>query len=154
MKDVHMHLTNYSLNKNNKNFIFNTSDKDMDKGHKRSLTAIYKYLSSKGVDVESIKKRIDEMIIKTLIVGQPMIAHTYGLAQADTQANDFCFQILGFDVLINDELNPVILEVNHTPSFKTDTPLDKFIKKGLIKDTFKLLNVNVENKKEKVDQKK
>ena len=42
------------------------------------------------------------MIVKTLIVGQPMIAHTYGLAQADTQANDLCFQILGFDVLLND----------------------------------------------------
>lgn len=25
MKDVHMHLTNYSLNKNSKNFVFNTS---------------------------------------------------------------------------------------------------------------------------------
>lgn len=42
------------------------------------------------------------MIIKTLIVGQPMIAHTYGLAQADNNANDLCFQILGFDVLINE----------------------------------------------------
>lgn len=42
------------------------------------------------------------MIIKTLIVGQPMIAHTYSLAQADTNYNDICFQILGFDVLIND----------------------------------------------------
>lgn len=30
-----------------------------------------------------------------------MIAHTYGLAQADNNANDFCFQILGFDILIN-----------------------------------------------------
>ncbi len=101
MKDVHMHLTNYAINKNNKNFIFNSSQKDMNKGHKRSLSAIYTYLSSKNVDVTKIKYRIDEMIIKTLIVGQPMIAHTYGLAQADCNSNDLCFQILGFDVLIN-----------------------------------------------------
>ena len=44
MKDVYMHLTNYAINKNNKNFIYNTSDQNMNKGHKRSLTAIYKYL--------------------------------------------------------------------------------------------------------------
>lgn len=122
----------------------------MDKGHKRSLSAIYKYLASKGIDVATIKQKIDDLIIKTLIVGQPMIAHTYGLAQSDNQANDLCFQILGFDVLINDKLDPILLEVNHTPSFKTDTPLDKFIKKNLIKDTFKLLNINTDNKKEKI----
>ena len=49
------------------------------------------------------------MIIKTLIVGQPMIAHTYGLAQADNQANDLCFQILGFDVILDDNLDPFLL---------------------------------------------
>lgn len=149
-----MHLTNYAINKNNKNFIFNNSEKDMNKGHKRSLTAIYNYLSLKGIDVNKMKSKIDEMIIKTLIVGQPMIAHTYGLAQADANSNDLCFQILGFDVLINQNLDPILLEVNHTPSFKTDTPLDKFIKKSLIKDTLNLLNVNTENKKEKLEQKK
>ena len=44
------------------------------------------------------------MIIKTLLVGQPMIAHTYGLAQRDSFGNDLCFQILGFDILINEKL--------------------------------------------------
>lgn len=28
-----------------------------------------------------------------------------------------CFHILGFDVMIMDDLKPVIIEVNHTPSF-------------------------------------
>lgn len=99
-----MHLTNYAINKNNKNFIFNNSDKEMDKGHKRSLSAIYNFLNSRGIDTEKLKRKIDEIVIKTLIVGQPMIAHTYGLAQSDSHANDLCFHILGFDVLINDSL--------------------------------------------------
>lgn len=43
IKDVFMHLTNYAINKNSKNFIYNKSDKEMDRGHKRSLTAVYKY---------------------------------------------------------------------------------------------------------------
>lgn len=30
----------------------------MDKGHKRSLGFVYKYLSKKGVDVESLKRKI------------------------------------------------------------------------------------------------
>ena len=109
MQDVYMHLTNYAINKNHKNFVFNKSKHDMGKGHKRSLTSIYNYLEAIGIDVNKIKQKIDDLIIKTLIVGQPMIAHTYGLAQADNSANDCCFQILGFDILINEEQEPLLL---------------------------------------------
>ena len=149
-----MHLTNYAINKTNQKFVYNKSEKDMGKGHKRSLSAIYAYLAKMNVDTDELKRKIDEVIIKTLIVGQPMIAHTYGLAQADNYANDLCFQILGFDILINEKLEPILLEVNHTPSFKTDTPLDLFIKKNLIKDTLTLLNINVEKKTEIINRKK
>lgn len=31
----------------------------MDKGHKRSLSAIYNYLKSKGINIENLKKKID-----------------------------------------------------------------------------------------------
>jgi len=40
----------------------------------------------------------------------------------------------------------LLLEVNQAPSFNTDTKLDYKVKKGLITDTFKLLNINKESK--------
>ena len=49
--------------------------------------------------------------------------------------------------MIDELLNPIVLEVNHTPSFATDTPLDYFIKFNLIKDTLVLMNVNEGSKK-------
>lgn len=53
-----------------------------------------------------------------------------------------CFEILGFDILLTGELKPVLLEVNHTPSFKTDSSLDLKIKTELITDTLNLLNIS------------
>lgn len=53
-----------------------------------------------------------------------------------------CFEILGFDIILDEKANPLILEVNHTPSFSTDTPLDFKIKKGVITDAIALLNLN------------
>jgi len=38
-------------------------------------------------------------------------------------------------------LKPWLIEINYTPSFWTDSPLDLKIKKTLIKDTLILLNV-------------
>ena len=65
----------------------------------------------------------------------------------DNFANDMCFEVLGFDVMIDHKLNPVLLEINYTPSFTTDTPLDIYIKKNLINDTLHLVNANDKWKK-------
>ena len=50
--------------------------------------------------------------------------------------------------MIDHKLNPYLLEINYTPSFTADTPLDRYIKKSLISDTLNLLNVNQKWKKE------
>ena len=76
-----------------------------------------------------------------------MLEHIYHLSQPDNVSNDLTFHILGFDVLIKDDYEPVLIEINHTPSFTADTPLDNKIKKSLIKDTLKILNMNLETKK-------
>lgn len=73
MKDNFIHLTNYAINKTNKKFVFNTTEQNMNFGHKRSLTSIFNYLKSKGVDVKSIQNKIDKLIVKTLLVGKPML---------------------------------------------------------------------------------
>ena len=57
-----------------------------------------------------------------------------------------CFEILGFDIYIDHKVKPYVIEVNHTPSFATDSNLDATIKKNLIKDALILLNINIKNK--------
>lgn len=47
--------------------------------------------------------------------------------------------------MLDHKLNPVLLEVNYTPSFSTDTPLDALIKKNAIRDTLLMLNINEKN---------
>lgn len=59
-----------------------------------------------------------------------------------------CFEVLGFDIFLDNKLKPHLLEVNHTPSFTTDTPLDSHIKKSLIRDTLRLMNMNTKTKYE------
>jgi tubulin polyglutamylase TTLL6/13 len=51
-----------------------------------------------------------------------------------------CFEILGMDIMIDHKFKPWLLEVNHSPSFSTDTPFDHDLKFNLIRDAIVILN--------------
>ncbi|CAG9330520.1 ttll-11_12 [Blepharisma stoltei] len=142
-----MHLTNYAINKNSENFVFNEDPANDDIGHKRSLTATMKLLEEMGHNTAKLWEDIKEIIIKTLCSVQPFLSHTYRACQPDDPFNGMCFEILGFDIILDKKLKPWLLEVNHSPSFTTDSPLDWKIKFQVISEAMTLLNINTDNKK-------
>lgn len=115
-------------------------------GHKRSLEAVFKVMGEKGVNVPELKQKINDIIVKTLISGLSHLKFQYRSCQPENYRGDMCFELLGFDVIINEDLQPIILEINYTPSFSTDTPLDFNIKKSLIHDALVLMSTNKEFK--------
>jgi tubulin polyglutamylase TTLL6/13 len=49
------------------------------------------------------------------------------------------FELLGFDILLDKNLKPIILEVNSYPSFAIEGGIDEKVKRNLIKDTFHIV---------------
>jgi len=41
------------------------------------------------------------IFVHTLVAGQPILAHHYKSCQPDNFSNNMCFEILGFDVMID-----------------------------------------------------
>lgn len=119
----------------------------MNVGHKRTLSSTYEYLRKKGYHVNQLKEQIEDMIVKTIIAGLPTISHQYQFCQPEDYENNMCFHILGIDIMITSDMKPYLIEVNHTPSFETSTPLDYKVKKNLIMDALKLMRITSENKK-------
>jgi len=96
--------------------------------------------------VENLKAQMRDMIVKTLISVQPDLVHHYRTSQPSDIYNNMCFEILGFDVLVDKNGTPWLLEVNHAPSFNCDTALDAQVKRNLVHDTFQLLNTTIQEK--------
>ena len=136
-----MHLTNYSINKNNVNFKANKSLDDTD-GFKWSLAALRTRLLQMNIEDKPIFDRIEEIVIKTIISAEPLLNN--GVEMFVPYRNN-CFELLGFDILIDDTLKPWLLEVNLSPSLNCDSPLDHSIKSNLIADLFTLAGIFVEN---------
>uniref|UniRef100_A0A4W6DZ26 Tubulin tyrosine ligase-like family, member 6 n=2 Tax=Lates calcarifer TaxID=8187 RepID=A0A4W6DZ26_LATCA len=134
--DVCMHLTNYSINKHSENFV-----RDEDTGSKRKLSTLNKHLESISCNTEKLWNDIEDVIIKTLISAHPILKHNYHTCFPNHTTGSACFEILGFDVLLDHRLRPWVLEVNHSPSFTTDSPLDREVKDALLYDTLVLINL-------------
>ncbi len=142
LEEMYVHLTNYAINKNNSKFEFNVDAEKTDVGHKRSLEFVWKYIADHGGDAAKLQTDIKRCIIKTMCAVQPLLAHSYRSAQPLDTGNSRCFEVLGFDILLDHKLKPWLLEVNHSPSFTTDTPFDLKLKTKLITDTVRLLHFN------------
>jgi tubulin polyglutamylase TTLL6/13 len=96
LNNLCMHLTNYAINKDSDGFIFNDDPNKDNVGHKRSLTAILKHFDDhkqKESDKSGsdIWNDIKDVIVKTLITGQPQIAHLYRTSKADDYENSLSF---------------------------------------------------------------
>jgi site-specific DNA-cytosine methylase len=55
----------------------------LNRGHKRTLKALYQTLEKLGYDVEGLKTNINKIIIKTIISGIPTVAHQYRFSQPE-----------------------------------------------------------------------
>lgn len=54
-------------------------------------------------------------------------------------------ELYGFDILIDSQLKPWVLEVNLSPSLNIDQPLDLKIKSAMLADLFSLVGIQVVN---------
>ena len=52
-----------------------------------------------------------------------------------------CFELFGFDILLDSNLNPWLMEVNLSPSLHIDSPIDIKIKGELIAECLDLASI-------------
>ena len=53
---------------------------------------------------------------------------------------DNCFELYGFDIMVDENLKPWLIEVNFSPSLSIDCQADVFAKKPMLHDLMDLLN--------------
>ena len=71
---------------------------------------------------------MDQLIIHSLKAVQPVIIN-----------DRHCFECYGYDVLIDDDLKPWLVEVNASPSLSTTTENDRMSKCNLVRDIYNVV---------------
>ena len=65
-----------------------------------------------------------------------------------------CFEVYGFDVMVDAKLRPWLLEVNVAPSLSSSSPYDKQVKTMLLCDTLHLVGFQPFDRKRVDDERK
>ncbi|XP_058149025.1 tubulin polyglutamylase TTLL5 isoform X34 [Dasypus novemcinctus] len=150
IRNQFMHLTNYSVNKKSGDYVSCDDPEVEDYGNKWSMSAMLRYLKQEGRDTTALMAHVEDLIIKTIISAELAIATA---CKTFVPHRSSCFELYGFDVLIDSTLKPWLLEVNLSPSLacckpkkidleqktkplKNDAPLDLKIKASMISDMF------------------
>lgn len=78
LRNMFIHLTNFSLNKESDNYKPPAEDfLTDDTGHKRLLTTAWKTLEEDGKNIEEIKEKIKDTLRKSIITMEPYLKNTY-----------------------------------------------------------------------------
>uniref|UniRef100_A0A3Q3F0E1 Tubulin tyrosine ligase-like family, member 4 n=1 Tax=Labrus bergylta TaxID=56723 RepID=A0A3Q3F0E1_9LABR len=137
-----MHLTNYSVNKKNSEYQANSDDKAC-QGHKWALKALWQFLGAKGVNTTLIWEKIKDIVIKTIIASEPYVN---SLLKMHLRTPYSCHELFGFDIMLDENLKPWILEVNISPSLHSNTALDVAVKGQMVRDLLNLAGFRIPDK--------
>lgn len=141
LKKRFIHLTNYSVNKKAQNYIANKGQQEQSEEftYKWPLSLLKDRYEALGINYEEVFARIKDVVIKTLISVEPeIVCKTLSLTK---NRSNSCFELYGFDILIDDTLRPWLLEVNVAPSLSSGSKLDKQIKTALMCDIYTLIGI-------------
>ena len=125
-KDLFIHLTNYSIQKYNSDF------SKIEIGNEIPFKDLQKDLDSKKIKI-NFRNNIYPKIVRIVRI-------TAGAAKdkINRMKRKNCFEIYGYDFMIDDNYNPFLIEINTNPGFEISSPLIDMLLPRLIDDALKL----------------
>jgi hypothetical protein len=138
MANKFIHLTNSSIQKQNAagpsrdNPLRNNAHGGGDGGSKLTLQGpdgLWARLRAVGIDSDLLWRNIQLCVLKSLVVVDDKMTH-----------QPCSFELFGYDVLIDQDQRPWLIEVNASPSLARENATDHSIKNAMIRDTIALVD--------------
>jgi tubulin polyglutamylase TTLL9 len=90
------------------------------------------YLVSKhgSQTIDDLFTEMEALVVRSLMSVQKVMIN-----------DKHCFELYGYDILIDDNLKPWLLEVNASPSLTAETQFDYDLKHGMLNDCFDVIDL-------------
>ena len=125
-EDLYVHLTNYSVQKHNANF------SKIEIGNEISFKLFQDDLNKKNTG-KNFKRDIYPKILKIIAITANSCKNKINILNRNN-----CFEIFGYDFILDENYEPFLLEVNTNPGLEESSPLIKMLVPRMIDDAFRL----------------
>ncbi|XP_070706020.1 probable tubulin polyglutamylase TTLL2 [Pempheris klunzingeri] len=127
LHNLYAHLTNTSINKFGP--FYKTEKERVGQGCKWTMSKFRHFLHSQDITELLLWQRINNIVTLTLLTIAPSVPSCPN-----------CVELFGFDILVDVNFKPWLLEVNYSPALTLDCQADITVKKRLINDLIDLMN--------------
>ncbi|KAI9103831.1 tubulin-tyrosine ligase family-domain-containing protein [Phlyctochytrium arcticum] len=125
ISNLFIHATNVAIQKHSPNYSSN-------RGCKWLLRNLKVYLVTRygGKRVDELFTEMEASVVRSLMSVQKVMIN-----------DKHCFELYGYDILIDDNLKPWLLEVNASPSLTAETQFDYDLKHAMLSDCFDVVDL-------------
>ncbi|KAJ8326449.1 hypothetical protein BDV3_005970 [Batrachochytrium dendrobatidis] len=133
ISNMYIHATNVAIQKQSPNY-------DGDKGCKWLLRNLKMFMITKhgNAAVDELFTEMEALIVRSLMSVQKVMIN-----------DKHCFELYGYDILIDSSLKPWLLEVNASPSLTAETQFDYDLKCAMLNDCFNVVDLEKRFDKDK-----
>ena len=137
LENVFIHLTNTCLNDKSDKYKIN-NDPNAEYGNTWTVKTLKRHLEKEGFDWSEIFDKIKDFLVKQFIT---MEKYERIEQQKQFYYNNNLYGLFGVDVLLDNNLNPWLIECNAFPSIVSYTNVDTVIKSKLMTDLENILGI-------------
>lgn len=109
-------------------------------GSKWTLTAFGQWCITNGYDIGKIWRRCKDLVAKVILAAVVVrLRDEYNVAFSHYAEEGLrCFELLGIDIMLTEQLKPLLLEVNMSPSAAMGSGLDRVVKESVHQEVLML----------------
>ena len=137
LTNLYKHLTNVALNQKSEKFKENDKN-DQENTNIWSFSMLREQYKKEGKDFNELFKKIQDIAVKSIISMHEGEIYTELKSDYILKSNNL-FELYGMDILVDQDLNPWLLEINLSPSLSGVGDYEQRIKNKLFSDMFNIL---------------
>lgn len=121
------------INKQNKNkYIYPKNMSNLENSNLWNFEAFQKYCLRNNIDYNKIIYEVEDIFIKTILsVREKLIKY---IIKNSLKSSNF-YHLIGFDIILDDNLKPYLLETNRKCGFRIDNDAERYYVYNIIADT-------------------
>jgi hypothetical protein len=137
--DPFVHLDSIDVNVNNVEPVeFKISTLETEGLRSTIMRTLDHFAATEGIDKARVWRDIETVIVKSVLCAEGDMLQA---VRSYVKHRGSAFDLLGYDILLDKEFKPWIIEINHSPSMAPLTVMENRVKHAMLSDYFRLVDV-------------